>query len=295
MSLIICRECGKEISDRAKACPYCGYRPRNPYVKHIIGILLSIFILSGLFCLYYFFSPKTFQWCCRHNIIPATCTEPEICTRCGLTFDEALGHSWKEATCQKPETCGRCGETRGSVSDHFWCPDESGFRVCAECGYSDGLRVEYGTLEYTYSDGTEYYEGRIGTIMKTEWFNFAVKNAYCTESLSGYKPAKGNVLVVVEIYLKNTFNETIPMFDTDFQLQWGDDSDDAYSFPISSNIILKDQLPIEYNLKKGEEKTGTLIFEVPKGNEDFSLSFLEYYEDNSEGNLFFVYFTADEK
>ena len=86
------------------------------------------------------------------------------------------------------------------------------------------------------------------------------------------------------------------MFDTDFQLQWGDDADDAYAFPVAtSEKILDDQLPEEYELKVKESTTGVLIFEAPEGNEDFSLSFLEYYEDNSEGNLFFVYFTADEK
>ena len=25
MSMIICKECGKEISDKANVCPHCGY------------------------------------------------------------------------------------------------------------------------------------------------------------------------------------------------------------------------------------------------------------------------------
>ena len=30
MALIICRECGKEISDKAVACPNCGYPMKYP-------------------------------------------------------------------------------------------------------------------------------------------------------------------------------------------------------------------------------------------------------------------------
>lgn len=29
MALIKCPECGKEISDKAKACPECGYKRRK--------------------------------------------------------------------------------------------------------------------------------------------------------------------------------------------------------------------------------------------------------------------------
>lgn len=150
---------------------------------------------------------------------------------------------------------------------------------------------------YNYDDGTKLYEGKIGSKMQTAWFDFTVNSAYYTEdAIGGYTPSDGNVLVVVNITVKNTFQETIPMFDTDFQLQWGDDADDAYAFPVATNEkILSDQLPEEYDLKVKETQTGVLVFEAPAGNEDFSLSFLEYYEDNTEGNLFFVYFTADEK
>ena len=34
---------------------------------------------------------------------------------------------------------------------------------------------------------------------------------------------------------------------------------------------------------------------APEGTEDFSIGFVEYYENDTEGNGFWVYFTADEK
>ena len=170
---------------------------------------------------------------------------------------------------------------------------KSGIEIAGDSWVSDDEDVEV----YEYEDGTKLYEGKIGSKMKTAWFDFTVNSAYYTEdAIGGYTPSEGNILVVVNVTVKNTFQESIPMFDTDFQLQWGDDADDAYAFPVATNEkILDDQLPEEYDLKVKESTTGVLIFEAPEGNEDFSLSFLEYYEDNSEGNLFFVYFTADEK
>ncbi len=174
--------------------------------------------------------------------------------------------------------CGKTG-IQNAGADDSWVEDDDDVEV------------------YEYSDGSKLYEGRMGSEMKTAWFNFTVNDAYYTEdAIGGYTPSEGNVLVVVDLTVKNTFSESIPMFDTDFQLQWGDDADDAYSFPVVTNEeIIKGQLPEEYELKVKESKSGVYVFEAPAGNKDFSLSFLEYYEDDTEGNLFFVYFTADEK
>lgn len=150
---------------------------------------------------------------------------------------------------------------------------------------------------YTYDDGSKLYEGKMGSVMKTAWYNFTINDAYyTTEAIGGYTPSEGNVLLVVDITVKNTFSETIPMSNYDFQLQWGDDSDDAFAFPVETNeSIIDDQLPAEYDLKIKEEISGVLVYEAPAGYDDFSISTLEYYEDDTEGNLFFVYFTADEK
>ena len=36
-----------------------------------------------------------------------------------------------------------------------------------------------------------------------------------------------------------------------------------------------------------------LVYEVPADTVDFSVSFAEYFEDDTEGDVYFVYFTAD--
>ena len=59
---------------------------------------------------------------CRHEWTDATCTEPKVCSKCGETEGDALGHSWgswkveKKATATesgtKEQTCSRCGKTQ---------------------------------------------------------------------------------------------------------------------------------------------------------------------------------------
>ena len=47
MALIKCNECGKEISDKAKVCPHCGFENRITFCPEcnkkfaIIGIICS--------------------------------------------------------------------------------------------------------------------------------------------------------------------------------------------------------------------------------------------------------------
>ena len=44
-----------------------------------------------------------------------------------------------------------------------------------------------------------------------------------------------------------------------------------------------------------EERTGLLVYEVPADSKDFSISYLEAFEEGDEGDTFFVYFTPEEK
>lgn len=50
MALIKCKECGKEISNKANSCPHCGfvYKKAHSTIKTIIVCLLTIIILALL-------------------------------------------------------------------------------------------------------------------------------------------------------------------------------------------------------------------------------------------------------
>ncbi|MDE7014928.1 MAG: DUF4352 domain-containing protein [Kineothrix sp.] len=139
-----------------------------------------------------------------------------------------------------------------------------------------------------------YAEGRIGDTMKTYFFNYKVNSAYLCEEYNGYQPAEGKCMLVAEVTVKNTYNESIEMYDTDFQIQWNSDGDDDYDYPITANAdpVSDEQLEATYTLGIDEERTGLLVFEVPTGENDFSISYLELFDDDSEGDVYFVFFTA---
>lgn len=141
-----------------------------------------------------------------------------------------------------------------------------------------------------------YGEGRMGDTMKTYFFDYTVNSAYLCDEFNGYVPAEGNRLLVAEITVKNTFNESIVMYDTDFQVQWNSTGEDDYDFPITfyADPVSEEQLPAEYELGINKDRTGLLVFEIPKDRKDFSISYLELFDDDSEGNVFFVFFTAEE-
>ena len=59
MAMIYCRDCGHKYSDRAKACPKCGYRERIEDKTMSTYILLNWFL--GIFGAHKFYAGKTGQ------------------------------------------------------------------------------------------------------------------------------------------------------------------------------------------------------------------------------------------
>ena len=146
------------------------------------------------------------------------------------------------------------------------------------------------------------FDGRIGETIRTYFYDFKVTDAYLCDDYHGFTPQDGNVLLVVKLDIENTMNSSIPMSDLDFQAQWGDDADDAFAWPITSDpetmddrgTLCDEQLPYEYEMSVGEKISGgELVYEVPEGYKDFSISAIDDFADETEdGDVYFVYFTA---
>ena len=146
------------------------------------------------------------------------------------------------------------------------------------------------------------FDGRIGETIRTYFYDFKVTDAYLCDDYHGFTPQDGNVLLVVKVDIENTMNSSIPMSDLDFQAQWGDDADDAFAWPITSDpetmddrgTLCDEQLPYEYEMSVGEKISGgELVYEVPEGYKDFSISAIDDFADETEdGDVYFVYFTA---
>lgn len=76
---------------------------------------------------------------CSHTWIPADCTTPQTCSRCGATTGEALGHQWTEATCTTIKSCEVCGVLSGTPLGHQW--QEATYdtpKTCLVCGATEG-------------------------------------------------------------------------------------------------------------------------------------------------------------
>ena len=125
-----------------------------------------------------------------------------------------------------------------------------------------------------------------GATKKTYFFDYTVNSAYVCSEFEGYQPAEGNELLVAEV-----------------TAQWGGTGDEDFSVPITYDgteeglaPLNEEQLPGIYTLaKKGESRTGLLVFEVPAGNKEFSISYMEAFDDDSTGDTYFVNFTAEAK
>lgn len=179
----------------------------------------------------------------------------------------------------------------------------------AGCGGGDSGQQQPASYsgDYTGSGGdvyaeNGYAEGRIGDTMHTYFFDYTVNSAYTCGEFAGREAAEGCKLLVVEVRVKNTFTSGIEMYDTDFQAQWGS-GDGDYRVPITTDpetfeeleAISGDQLPGTYELNVNQERTGLLVYEVPAAGRDFSVSYLEAFEEGDDGDTFFVYFTPEER
>lgn len=86
-----------------------------------------------------------------HNWTVASCTEPRICSTCGIAEGGAIGHSWEDATCTSPKKCTSCGETQGEPNKHEWM-------TSGQCHLCNTKNTEY---EQEYNKLTEQYNIKI--------------------------------------------------------------------------------------------------------------------------------------
>ena len=89
-----------------------------------------------------------------HSWINATCTSPKICSTCNTTEGTASGHSWIDATCTSPKECRLCGNTQGNPNGHRW-------RTSGSCYSCNTTNTEY-TQEYNKL--TEQYSSTIADL-----------------------------------------------------------------------------------------------------------------------------------
>ena len=140
-----------------------------------------------------------------------------------------------------------------------------------------------------------YAEGVMGDLLGTEWFTIRVNKAALTDRYyDAVKADRGEKLAVINLTLESTIDRDVTVFDTDFQLQWGE-TDDGYGYPVTAedpSLSAEGMMEKAYTLKARQKKTGNLVFRVPEGWNEFWLAFQEFYDTEEEGNTFFIFVQA---
>ncbi len=152
------------------------------------------------------------------------------------------------------------------------------------------LETKEPTSEQNETDKKEKnYEGRIGDTLETVFFDFSVDSAKFVDSYEGYRASEGNQLIDAVVSIKNTFPDKLPMFNSDFQIQWGP-GDQDFGYGTDELEGVSGVMPDSYELGRAEKCQYHIIYEVPAGTTDFSISYLEIFADDSTGDAFFIYF-----
>ena len=131
--------------------------------------------------------------------------------------------------------------------------------------------------------GEKQTEFQVGDRVDTYWFQFTVDQVKTTDRWMDYQPQEGSRLAVCYLTLESTFSEAVPMNWADFVLVWGGGEADV-SYPIEYQG--QEQLPDEYSLIKGEERTGCLVFEVPQGVTQAKLVFQELFNEGDSDSVY---------
>ena len=129
------------------------------------------------------------------------------------------------------------------------------------------------------TERTETEEVHVGDTVSTSWFDYTITSAQSADSYQDRTADEGCKLIVVELTIQNRFDEPVPMYDSDFQLYWGEYAQDQWALPLEP--YCSEQLPQEYSLAVGETREGALVYQVPDSACDFTLAFLEVFDNGT--------------
>ena len=118
---------------------------------------------------------------------------------------------------------------------------------------------------------------------QTAFFDAHIVSAELLDEYDGKTPTEGGVFLKVVISVTNTMEENIWMLDEDFQIKW---SEGAGAVPMEA--FNDEMVPLEYELEPKEEAAYTYLYEVPAGSEEFSIVFIEKFEDETLGDTYYI-------
>lgn len=136
--------------------------------------------------------------------------------------------------------------------------------------------------------------GYEGDTLRTAWFDMKIENPQTYDEFDGLTPDAGYKFLTVELTVYNYTNWSCVMYDTDFEIIWDMDDDDAWDYPVYDeyqnengeteySVRSDKQLPIEYTVGIHKSQTGLLLYQVPVDSTDFFIYFYEEFAPEEEG------------
>jgi hypothetical protein len=139
------------------------------------------------------------------------------------------------------------------------------------------------------ADGRAYdneYSFDVGETTQTTWFTWLISSVRTTGDIDGYASGSGNKFVVLDITTTNTFEESLPMFSDDFTLRYTDEAGKLVeTYPLEA--FTDGMYPDDFQQEIGETTNGFVVFEVPDTVDSAIIYYLEIYEDEFEGDIYY--------
>ena len=181
--------------------------------------------------------------------------------------------------------------------------------ACGEDGLSFKPGGDTSKDELIYPNDDGYALGYVGDTLRTSFFDMTVKDPYTCAEYDGLTPDEGYKFLVADITIYNHTNSTQPMYDTDFEVMWEQDDDDAWAWPECDETQGADgetlystrsdkQIPVEFDLGIHKTEEGVLLYQVPEDSKDYFIAYYEVFEASQEGgdpeygDSFYVRFSA---
>ena len=177
----------------------------------------------------------------------------------------------------------------------------------AACSLNHNLPAQGGKVIEPAVEG--FAMGYEGDTLRTAFFDMTIHNPKTCAEYEGLTPSEGYQFLVADLTLYNHTDDTQPIFDTDFEVIWDLDDDDAWAWPECNetagpggepeySVRSESQLPVESDLGIHKSMSGVLLYQVPEDCRDFYIAYYEIYEPEEEGgepvygDSFFVRFSA---
>lgn len=126
--------------------------------------------------------------------------------------------------------------------------------------------------------------------VSTAFFDYRVEEITVHRNYHGMQANEGHQIVVVDLEIENTEDYELPMGRYDFRVQWGAGEED-YAYP--ETWYYQRQFPNEYSIPEERSAEGELVFQVPREQREMTLAYLEVFENETQGDVYFTYFTVE--